>query len=312
MAVYAMIKTTDINRADHQVLEEGRNDVLGEIRSRMKDNGGKLPAQFEVAFGKAGANGTDVAQRLDNYIAHCTAHPEFAVAACIHACFPEGARNRSSAEYCELVHEIAGHETPVLQLYFITPPGWQAGEEPYISHSFYWPKHDPGIFQIGTVAPPPPSPHPTRGQIWTALGDILRNNGFPMTTHPLKNALMERFPQENETIYWVNVVPGQKAGGYCSFPGKSAYYSMAWAGGEDPVEKVNRELLACVVEVLRRDHGRHLATDIVEQVKRENPRFEGVGDFSPWILNQKLLTDENMKLYGIRKVCGHPITYQAD
>ena len=312
MAFYSMIRKIDINRADYRALDAGKKGVLAEIRLRMKDNGGHLPAQFEAAFEAAGANGADVEQRLNAYIAYCGNHPEFVAAACIRGCLPEGIRNRSSVEYCELVHEVAGHETPVLQLYFVTPPDSMPQDEPPVSISFYWPKHDPGIFQIGTVLPPPPPPHPTRGQIWTAIGEILRNNNFPMTTHPLKDALMLRFPNEIDAIYWGNVVDGQEAGGYRKFPGKKAYYSLAWVGGEDPVAKVNQELLICVEEVLKRDHARHTSAELVEQVERENTRFEGVADFNTTILNNKLLTDENMALYGIRKVCGSPVIYQAD
>ena len=123
---------------------------------------------------------------------------------------------------------------------------------------------------------------------------------------------MQRFPQENDGIYWGNVVEGQEAGGYCKLPGKNAYYSLAWAADEDPVEKIKQELLACVVEVLRRDHEQHSAADVVAQVELENPRFEGVVDFNTTILNQQLLTTENMTLYGIRKLCGSPVIYQAE
>ncbi len=123
---------------------------------------------------------------------------------------------------------------------------------------------------------------------------------------------MLRFPNENDAIYWGDGVDGQEAGGDCKFPGKNADYSLGWAGGEDPVEKVNQELLTCVVEVLKRDHARHTSAELVEQVERENARFEGVADFNTTILNQQLLTDENMEIYGIRKVCGSPVVYQAD
>ena len=324
MAFFAMIKTIDLNRADHRLLDEDINGVineggtrdpakkaiLGEINARKKD--GVLPVQFETAFRQAQANGDDLEVRLKAYVAHCNADPKFSVAPCIRDCFAEGMRNRSSIEYFELVHKLAQHDTPVVQLYFLTPPEGLPAGEPYISHSFYWPKHDPGHFQIGTVAEPPPPPHPTRGQIWTAIGEILRNNNFPMTTHPLKDALMLRFPNENDAIYWGNVVYGQEAGGYRGFPRKNAYYSLAWAGGEDPVEKVNQELLTCVVEVLKRDHARHTSAELVAQVKRENARFKGVAVFDTTILNQQLLTAENMRVYGIRKVCGSPVTYQAD
>ena len=319
MSFFSMIKKVYLAQADLWVLKECRNDILATIRAEMVAKGGNLPAAYEVAFTKLGIHGHDVARRLDDYIDYCETHLGSEIAPCFRSCFAAGYRTRTSLEYFEKVHELAGHTRPVLQLFFITPSQHGVSTEvPIVSVSFYWPNHSAELFQIGTVFAPPPPPHPSSLQVKMKIGEILANNNFPMTTQKLKNALMVAYPDEQDAIYYQNVVSGQEVGEYRELPGKNAYYSEAWAGDEDPIAKIKQELLACVVEVLRRARDlaenekdkRRSAREIVDQVTRENSRFEGIAEFNTTILNQQLLTDENMALYGIQKVCGSPVIYQ--
>lgn len=318
MSFFSMIKKEHLAQADLWVLKECRNDILATIRAEMVAKGGNLPAAYGAAFTNLGIHGHDVAHRLDAYIGYCEAHPGNEIAPCFRSCFAAGYRTRTSLEYFEKVHELAGHTRPVLQLFFITPSQRGVGTDvPIVSVSFYWPNHSAESFQIGTVFEPPPPPHPSSLQVKMKIGEILANNHFPMTSQKLKDALMTVYPNEQDSIYYNNVVSGQEVGGYKPFPGKNAYYSEEWACGEDPVERVNRELLTCVIEVLKRDdpetHApiKHRATELVDQVMRENSRLDGIVDFNSVILNQQLLTDEVQAQYGISKICGSPVTYLA-
>lgn len=268
-----------------------------------------MPDQFEAAFEAVGATGNDLSERLDAYIAYCDANPEYAIAPCIRACFEEGIRNRSSIDYCERVHTIAQHKRPVLQLYFLTPPQGVPQDLPLVSISFYWPQHKPERFQIGTVFTPPPPAHPTPAQVGRAIGDILRNNHFPMQANALKDALLQRFPSENESLYAINVVAGQEIGGYREFPQRWAYYSLDWAGEDDPVELVDKAVLEAVVEILRRDRARHTTHDLVAELQKKN-EFIGIADLRPTHIND-LLTDEVRRIHGISISSSRPKTYRA-
>ena len=295
-AFYAMMTGRQLTLVDHTVLRETRGNVLTALQSEEKIHG-RLPDEFEVAFHAAGADGMDLPARLNAYIEYCERNPEFQIAPCIRRCFAQGDRNRSSEYYMGTAHKLAQHDRPVLQLYFLTPPANLLQERPLLSISFYWPKHNSGPFQLATVLPPPPPPHPTPGQIGKAIGEILRNNHFPMQTNVLKDALLQRFPDENEAIYRDNVDVGQDIGGYCKFPGKWAYYSLDWAGDEDPAELVDKAVLTAVLDILRRDHNRHTTHELVSELQNEE-RFIGIANLNATHINA-LMTPEVLRLNGI-------------
>lgn len=309
---YAAITRVELNKTDVCMLKEEKRSVLAEIRNRVDANGGQLPVLFERAFADAGIADGSVEQRLNAYLAYCESHPGYAPAPCIRDCMSEGCRNRSSIEYYEKAYDIARRKDPVLQLYFVKPPDGEPQDKPYLSISFYWPKHAPSRYQMGTVSAPPPPGHPDEAEIYAALGEILRNNAFPMTSEKLKVALMQRYPAESESIYFMNVVEGQASGGYRRLRGKHAYYSLGWAGEEDPVEKIKREVLMAAVQVIRRQRRTFRSQEIVDIVLRENRRFEGVADLTTTILNQQMLTDEVLAEYDIAKVSGNPVAYKMN
>lgn len=306
---YAAIKKVVLNETDVGMLRFEKMSVLAEIRNRTAANGGVLPPLFERAFADVGIEEGSIEHRLNAYLSYCGNHPDHAPAACIRDCMSEGFRNRSAIEYYEKAYEVAGRSVPVLQLYFVTPPEGEPQDNPYISISFYWPKHSPSLYQMGTVCAPPVPGHPDEREIYGALGEILRNNAFPMTSEKLKAALMQRYPAESESIYTMNVVDGQVPAGYRRLQGKHAYYSLDWAGDDDPIEKINREVLTAAVEIIRRQRRIFRSQEIVDSVLRENRRLEGVADLTTTILNQQILTNEVLAAYDISKVCGNPVSY---
>ena len=165
---------------------------------------------------------------------------------------------------------------------------------------------------MGTVAEPPPPPHPSEGEIHRVIGEILRNNNFPMTSQALKRKFMERFPRESEAIFSQNVVAGEEAGGYREFPGRHAYYSVDWAGDEDPVQKVNRMVANAASQIVTRTRRLLRAQEIIDTVKRENPSFEGVAELNSVMLNTQLFTDEVMQRNHIIRVSDRSVIYKAD
>lgn len=311
-AFFAMIRKEAINRADLQTLKDEKRSVLALLRANAVGNGGILGRQFENAFVAAGLVDGGIEQRLNGYITYCENNPRTEVAPCIRELLSAGPRTRASTEYCELVHGYANHETPVVQLYFVTPPDGKPQDEPYVSISFYWPKHSPSRYQMGTVNAPPPPGRPDEREIYGAIGSILRNENFPLTTQKLKAKLMERYPAESESIYFSNVVDGQQHAGYSQFPGKNAYYSLDWAGNEDPVEKVNREVSIAAVQIVLRQRRSFRSQEIVDAVMRENRRFEGIVNLTATILNQQILTDEVLAANNISKVSLNPVVYQMN
>lgn len=310
-AFFAMIRKRAIYLADLQCLRDEERLVLAQLRDNAVANGGVLAAQFENAFNAAGLANGSIEQRLGGYIRYLENHPNQEMAPCIRQCLSAGVRTRASTEYCERVHANAGHEAPVLQLYFVTPPDGKPQDTPYLSISFYWPKRSPVGYQIGTVCAPVPG-HPDEREIYGKIGKILRREQFPLTSEKLKAKLMEEYPMESEAIYYSNVVGGQSAAGYRRLPGKNAYYSLDWAGDEDPVEKINHELLTIVVGVIRSQMRIFRSQEIVDKVMREHSRFRGVVDLTTTILNQRILTEEVMARYNISKVCGNPIAYRMN
>lgn len=123
---------------------------------------------------------------------------------------------------------------------------------------------------------------------------------------------MQRYPQESESIYYQNVVDGQRHSGYRRLAGKDAYYSLNWCGEEDPRDKINREILMAAVQVICRQRRNFRSQEVVDAVLRENGRFDGIADLTTTILNQQILTDEALAAYNISKVSANPVLYRMN
>ncbi|MBQ3290643.1 MAG: hypothetical protein IJH50_14665 [Kiritimatiellae bacterium] len=315
MPYYADIPTRAINAMDFKVLRDHLDkDIIPSIAKEL-ENGARMP-KLEKALAPYG-KGT-LKERFAMFMMEMDREPyEKSVPEGIHGKIRgklEGFRNRSSSEYMEAVHKLAGNCKPMLQIYLIEPPKEaKLGNLPLVALAFYWPAHEPDKFLAVTTGleetPPPPSPR----KFYRVVEEVLADWDFPMATKRLRNTVIERlWPSCTASFFDTHIAKIPEGWKYEAVPKCNAYMPQGWGAATSVNKRMAFALCEAAINLLRKDSKKHKSSDVFAKIL-EDPKlgdFFRANDPNDLAYFNGLLTGRFLSENGIKKTCGRPITLQ--